>query len=158
MPHNTTLFRDLAGRLTNDGCTKAAAGAVLDIIGPDPISAYDRSIGYIEMLVRVWPLACRVQDQLPGHLSDVMPGVAEFLIRRLPAVFAANDAEWSLHRFGNPVTLALSIADKLDSIVALWAAGCAPTGSKDAYALRRAAIALWKDLRAARWMEIFGYG
>ncbi len=45
----------------------------------------------------------------------------------------------------------LSIADKLDSILSLWAAGEKPTGSKDPLALRRAAIGVLRILLARGW-------
>ncbi len=38
-----------------------------------------------------------------------------------------------------PVTVAVSLADKLDTIATLFSVGLAPTGSKDPFALRRAA-------------------
>ena len=40
-----------------------------------------------------------------------------------------------------PASIALALADKLDSISAFFAVGLKPTGSKDPFALRRAAIA-----------------
>lgn len=42
------------------------------------------------------------------------------------------------------LSIIVSIADKIDSIVGLWIAGEKPTGSKDPYALRRYALALIK--------------
>jgi glycyl-tRNA synthetase beta chain len=39
-----------------------------------------------------------------------------------------------------PVSVAVSLADKLDSLVGFWAVGEKPTGSGDQFALRRAAI------------------
>ena len=39
-----------------------------------------------------------------------------------------------------PVTVALALADKLDTLVGFFAIGETPTGSKDPYALRRAAL------------------
>lgn len=42
----------------------------------------------------------------------------------------------------------ISVADKLDSIISLWAAGEKPTGSKDPLALRRAAIGILRILDA----------
>ena len=39
-----------------------------------------------------------------------------------------------------PVSVAVALADKLDSLVAFWAIDEKPTGSKDPYALRRAAL------------------
>jgi glycyl-tRNA synthetase beta chain len=39
-----------------------------------------------------------------------------------------------------PVTVAVSLADKLDSLLAFWSVGLRPTGSRDPFALRRAAL------------------
>ncbi len=39
-----------------------------------------------------------------------------------------------------PVSIAVALADKLDMLVGFWAIGEKPTGSKDPYALRRAAL------------------
>ncbi len=39
-----------------------------------------------------------------------------------------------------PVSVAIALAEKLDSLVGFWAIGETPTGSKDPYALRRAAL------------------
>jgi glycyl-tRNA synthetase beta chain len=41
-----------------------------------------------------------------------------------------------------PVSVAVSLADKLDTLVGFFAIGDKPTGSKDPYALRRAALAV----------------
>ncbi|CAN0604258.1 unnamed protein product, partial [Ectocarpus sp. 12 AP-2014] len=40
----------------------------------------------------------------------------------------------------DPVTVCVSLADKLDTIVGFFAIGEKPTGSKDPFALRRAAL------------------
>ena len=40
----------------------------------------------------------------------------------------------------NPVSVAVALADKIDTLVGFWAVGEKPTGSKDPYALRRAAL------------------
>jgi len=41
-----------------------------------------------------------------------------------------------------PVSIAVALADKIDSLTALWRAGEKPTGSKDPFALRRAALGI----------------
>ena len=41
-----------------------------------------------------------------------------------------------------PVSIAVALADKIDSLVTLWRAGEKPTGSKDPFALRRAALGI----------------
>jgi glycyl-tRNA synthetase beta chain len=40
----------------------------------------------------------------------------------------------------DPVAIAVALADKLDALVGFWAVGEKPTGSKDPFALRRAAL------------------
>jgi glycyl-tRNA synthetase beta chain len=40
----------------------------------------------------------------------------------------------------NPVSVAVALADKIDTLVGFWAVDEKPTGSKDPYALRRAAL------------------
>ncbi len=45
-----------------------------------------------------------------------------------------------------PVTVAVSLADKLDTLVGFFAAQELPTGSKDPFALRRAAIAFFRQI------------
>ena len=45
----------------------------------------------------------------------------------------------------------ISIADKLDSIISLFAVGEKPTGSKDPLALRRAALGVLRILHDRRW-------
>ncbi|MDQ3078936.1 MAG: glycine--tRNA ligase subunit beta [Pseudomonadota bacterium] len=41
-----------------------------------------------------------------------------------------------------PVTVAVSLADKLDTVISFYAIGETPTGSKDPFAVRRAALAI----------------
>lgn len=48
-----------------------------------------------------------------------------------------------------PAGLAVALADKLDSIAGLFAAGLAPKGNADPFALRRAAIGIVQDLIAS---------
>jgi glycyl-tRNA synthetase beta chain len=45
----------------------------------------------------------------------------------------------------------IALADKLDSIISLFAAGEKPTGSKDPFALRRAALGVLRILRDKNW-------
>jgi glycyl-tRNA synthetase beta chain len=43
---------------------------------------------------------------------------------------------------GDPVSIAVALADKIDTLVGFWATDEKPTGSKDPYALRRAALGI----------------
>jgi glycyl-tRNA synthetase beta chain len=49
-----------------------------------------------------------------------------------------------------PVTVAVSLADKLDTIIEFFAIGERPTGSKDPFALRRAALGTIRTIFASR--------
>jgi glycyl-tRNA synthetase beta chain len=68
----------------------------------------------------------------------------------------------------DPVSVAVALADKLDTLVGFWAIDEKPTGSKDPYALRRAALGLIRliienQLRVSqviifwRHLELFGF-
>jgi glycyl-tRNA synthetase beta chain len=46
----------------------------------------------------------------------------------------------------DPVSVAVALADKIDTLVGFWAIGEKPTGSKDPYALRRAALGIIRIL------------
>ncbi len=48
----------------------------------------------------------------------------------------------------NPVAIAVALADKIDTLVGFWAIDEKPTGSKDPYALRRAALGVIRIIRA----------
>ena len=62
----------------------------------------------------------------------------------------------------NPVSVAVALADKLDTLVGFWAIDEKPTGSKDPFALRRAALGvirliLESDLRLSLFDVIEGH-
>jgi len=62
-----------------------------------------------------------------------------------PAVAVAIEEHYrpqgpSDHAPSEPVSIAVALADKLDTLVGFWAIDEKPTGSKDPYALRRAAL------------------
>jgi glycyl-tRNA synthetase beta chain len=57
----------------------------------------------------------------------------------------------------DPVSVAVALADKIDTLVGFWAIDEKPTGSKDPYALRRAALAviriILENKLAFRWLN-----
>ena len=61
-----------------------------------------------------------------------------------------------------PVSIAVALADKLDTLVGFWAIDEKPTGSKDPYALRRAAlgvirIVMENEIRFRLLTQILGF-
>jgi glycyl-tRNA synthetase len=67
-----------------------------------------------------------------GESEEVARTLYEYLLPRFPGDAAP----------GKPPALMLGIADRVDSLVGLFAAGLAPTGTKDPYAQRRTALGL----------------
>ncbi len=51
----------------------------------------------------------------------------------------------------NPVAVAVALADKLDTLVGFWAIDEKPTGSKDPFALRRAALGVIRLVLSQDW-------
>jgi glycyl-tRNA synthetase beta chain len=51
----------------------------------------------------------------------------------------------------NPVAVAVALADKLDTLVGFWAIDEKPTGSKDPFALRRAALGVIRLVLSKDW-------
>lgn len=91
-----------------------------------------------------------------GEASDVSRAVAEFYHPR----FSGDAIPTS------PLGRCVAVADKLDSLVGIFGIGSAPTGDRDPYALRRAAIGLLRivieadielDLRVAIATALTGY-
>ncbi|WP_116597212.1 glycine--tRNA ligase subunit beta [Primorskyibacter marinus] len=57
-----------------------------------------------------------------------------------------------------PVSVAVALADKLDTLTGFWAIDEKPTGSKDPYALRRAALGVIRLVLGSRLrLDLFGY-
>ena len=77
-----------------------------------------------------------IYAQQSGEAAAVAQAIREHYLPR-----SAGDA--------NPTSLpglALSLADKLDSLVGLFAVGAIPTGSADPFGLRRAALGIVNNL------------
>ena len=76
-----------------------------------------------------------------AHGED--PAVAEAIRDHYKPVGQGDDVPTA------PVTVAVSLADKLDTLVTFFLVGEKPSGSKDPYALRRAAISVISTLSAS---------
>jgi glycyl-tRNA synthetase len=75
-----------------------------------------------------------------ARLSGESQGVAD-------AIFEHHLPRWADDALPSSIPgLALGLADRLDSLAGLFAAGLAPTGSADPYQLRRAALGLVQNL------------
>jgi glycyl-tRNA synthetase beta chain len=92
----------------------------------------------------------RTYALLQGEHPSVAAAVEEHYKPQGPSDRVPND----------PVSIAVALADKLDTLVGFWTIDEKPTGSKDPYALRRAALGAIRilvengvGLKLAKWAE-----
>lgn len=94
--------------------------------------------------------------QMVIEMTSLQGIMGKFYARRSGETEAVSEAifEHYLPRFAgdntpsNKVGLVIGIADRLDTLTGLFAAGLAPTGTKDPFAQRRAALGLVQNLIA----------
>lgn len=112
-------------------------------LGLDPVE--QRSAGRVARLCKA-DLATQMVVEMTS-LQGVM-GYYYALASNEPAEVAVGIREHYLPRFngdylpGTSPGLVVSLADRLDTLVGLFAAGLAPTGNRDPFAQRRAALGL----------------
>ncbi len=117
---------------------KATAAQIADVTRAAALAKSDL---VTSMVVEMTSLQ-GIMGEIYALQSDEAPAVAQ-AIREHYLPRAAGDA--------NPATapgLALSLADKLDSLIGLFAVGAIPTGSADPFGLRRAALGVVNNLIA----------
>lgn len=142
---DNSLFADLAKSVCNDPSDRdGAARWLLTFIcgflrenrqADNPIAAFDFAWPDIEALADVWPVMQQAADTQPIPARHVLPIAARFVVERMPAVWRDGPDYWT----GAPATRAVVIADRADTLVGMFAADVKITGSKDPFALRRAA-------------------
>ena len=138
----SAFLGDLAMAVTNDGSQDGAAAWMLRLASDflrkndrasGPIAAFDFAIHDIEAIGETWPVMHEMAGMI-GAEPTVCASLARFMAERLPAIWARPP--WIRHP---PLTRTLVIADRTHDLVGLFSIGLKPTGSKDPYALRRAA-------------------
>ncbi len=116
----------------------ALAQEIAPLVGADPALAKKAA-----MLAKA-DLATEMVGEFP-ELQGLMGRYYATLEGHQPEVCAAIEEHYKPQGPGdtvptNPVSIAVALADKLDTLVGFWAIDEKPTGSKDPYALRRAAL------------------
>ena len=105
------------------------------------LSKADLVTGMVTEFTELQGVMGREYAKLDGEDAEVCAAIDEHYMPRF-----AGDAQ--------PKTVAgkvLSLADKIDNIVATFSRGLIPTGSQDPFALRRQALGIVNLLTAARW-------
>ena len=105
------------------------------------LSKADLVTGMVTEFTELQGVMGREYAKLDGEVEEVCAAIDEHYMPRF-----AGDAQ--------PKTTAgkiLSLADKIDNIVATFSRGLVPTGSQDPFALRRQALGIVNLLSGARW-------
>lgn len=105
------------------------------------LSKADLVTGMVTEFTELQGVMGREYAKLDGEAAEVCAAIDEHYMPR----FAGD---------GQPSTTAgkiLSLADKIDNIVATFSRGLVPTGSQDPFALRRQALGIVNLLTGARW-------
>ena len=117
---------------------KALAKEIAPLVGADPALAEraaelckaDLMTEVVGEFPEVQGLMGRRYAELQGEHADVCAAIEEHYKPQGPGDSIPT----------NPVSIAVALADKLDTLVGFWKIDEKPTGSKDPYALRRAAL------------------
>lgn len=91
-------------------------------------------------MVGEFPELQGVMGRYYAELDGENPLVAEAIEQHYRPRFAGDALP------ENPVAITISLADKLEMLVGIWGVGLVPTGDKDPYALRRAALGVIRIL------------
>ncbi len=117
---------------------KALAQEIAPLVGADPVLAgraaelakADLTTEVVGEFPETQGLMGRRYAELQGEHADVCGAIEEHYKPLGPSDRTPT----------NPVSVAVALADKIDTLVGFWAIDEKPTGSKDPYALRRAAL------------------
>ena len=125
------LASDIAAHI--DGADTAIAGRAARLAKADLVT------GMVSEFPELQGLMGGYYARLGGEANDVADAIADHYrpqgpADRLPA---------------SPLALAVSLADKIDSLTGFFGVGAKPTGSKDPFALRRAALGVIRIIREA---------
>ena len=108
------------------------------LVGADPDDAERAAIiakaDLVTDMVGEFPELQGVMGRYYAIDQEERPVVADAIAAHYKPVGPTDDVP------RNPVAIAVALADKLDTLVGFWAIDEKPTGSKDPYALRRAAL------------------
>ena len=142
------FFADLALATVNDGSPEGAARWLLSFVSDflrgrgqpcGPLDAFDFASPDIEAMVEIWPRFRAAAELYAGqrvdYSQDGLGTLARYLVERMPTIWDGG----YLHG-QPPVTRCLALADRIDTLVGFFGIGIKPTGSKDPFALRRAAL------------------
>ena len=139
LAHLNVVFHEMLGTQgARVARIRALAGALAPLVGADVARAQRAaSLAKADLMSEVvgeFPetqgLMGRRYAQIQGEHADVCAAIEDHYKPQGPSDRVPT----------NPVAIAVALADKIDTLTGFWAIDEKPTGSKDPYALRRAAL------------------
>ncbi len=135
---NVTFHNKLGSQRDRIDRIAALAREIAPVVGADPDLAHEAA------LIAKADLQSEMVYEFP-ELQGLMGRYYAEAAGRDPAVAEAAEMHWKPLGPSDdvptaPVSVAVALADKLDTLAGFWAIDEKPTGSKDPFALRRAAL------------------
>jgi glycyl-tRNA synthetase beta chain len=120
------------------------AGALAPVVGADPAQARraavlakaDLTSEAVGEFPELQGVMGRKYALLQGESASVAQAIEEHYLPQGPSDPVPSD----------PISVAVALADKIDTLIGFWAIDEKPTGSKDPYALRRAALGVIRTI------------
>lgn len=134
MLDKSTRLEKLAGRVVE--CMELSPGVVNVVSEAAPLAHCDLATDLVTEFTSLAGTMGRHYAGLEGKPEEVCSAIYEFVLPRS----AGDDLP------STDAGAVLAITDRLDSLVGLFAAGCAPSASADPFGLRRAAYGLVQTL------------
>jgi glycyl-tRNA synthetase beta chain len=137
---------------------EALAGELSDIVGADPAKAQRAArLCKADLLTEVVGEFPELQGLMGRYYAEAQ-GEDEAVAHAIEDHYKPKGPDDLVS--GDPVSIAVALADKIDTLVGFWLIDEKPTGSKDPYALRRAAlgvirIVLDNELRLPLRMQLW---
>ena len=135
---NVTFHNKLGSQRDRIDRIAALARDIAPVVGADAGQAFEAA------QIAKADLRSEMVGEFP-ELQGLMGRYYALAAGRAEAVAAASEAHWKPQGPSDmvptaPVSVAVALADKLDTLTGFWAIDEKPTGSKDPFALRRAAL------------------
>jgi len=135
---NVTFHNKLGSQRDRIDRIAALARDIAPVVGADADQAFEAA------QIAKADLRSEMVGEFP-ELQGLMGRYYALAAGRAEAVAAASEAHWKPQGPSDmvptaPVSVAVALADKLDTLTGFWAIDEKPTGSKDPFALRRAAL------------------
>jgi glycyl-tRNA synthetase beta chain len=154
---NVTFHNKLGSQRDRIERIAALARDIAPVVGADADQAFEAA------QIAKADLRSEMVGEFP-ELQGLMGRYYALAAGRAEAVAAASEQHWKPQGPSDmvptaPVSVAVALADKLDTLTGFWAIDEKPTGSKDSFALRRAALGvirlvLENDLRLSVRQQI----